>query len=96
MSKMKRCSYDMLEVPLHHFRVDKEDGEVFLCTARCCALWSLALATRPQLPEELAKCQPALELPSGERLSFGSLAELALWSAKEALSWASQASAAGS
>ena len=60
-------------------------GEIYLCNARCLCLWSMTLATKPELSEQI-KMQPLkLNKSKSEDLEFESIVELAQWSAINAL-----------
>jgi hypothetical protein len=74
-----------VEVPKNAYIVTDDEGEVYLCNARCLSLWSMTLATTRNLSEE-AKMQPLrLETPKAEMLDFPSLSTLAAWAATNAL-----------
>lgn len=43
----------MVAVPENAYIVTDDEGEIYLCNARCLCLWSMTLATKPELPEEI-------------------------------------------
>jgi len=49
--KRRLCSYDMVEVPPQAFVLTDPCGETYFCSLRCLCVWSIQLATRPNLPD---------------------------------------------
>ena len=75
----------MVTVPENCYVVIDDVGEIYLCNARCLCLWSMTLATKPELPEQI-KMQPLkLNTSKSNDLEFESIVELAQWSAINAL-----------
>jgi hypothetical protein len=50
--KRRVCSYDMIAVPDASFVLKDTVGEMYFCNLRCFCIWSVQLATRPNLSEE--------------------------------------------
>jgi hypothetical protein len=75
----------MVAVRENGYIVTDDEGEIYLCNARCLCLWSMTLATRPGLPEEMKMQSLKLIKPNAEVLDFESLSELASWAATNAL-----------
>ena len=50
--KRRVCSYDMLAVPDSCFVLKDTVGEMYFCNLRCFCIWSVQLATRPNLSVE--------------------------------------------
>jgi hypothetical protein len=83
--KRRICSYDMAAVPEDGYIVADERGEIYLCNARCLCIWSITLATKPGLSEELKARRLVLKAPAGEKLVFETIAGLARWASSHAL-----------
>ena len=49
--KRRLCSYDMVEATQHAFVLTDSGGEMYFCDLRCLCVWSVQLATRPNLSE---------------------------------------------
>ena len=52
MMKCRVCSYDMFAVPDPSFVLKDTVGEMYFCNLRCFCVWSVQLATRPNLSVE--------------------------------------------
>jgi hypothetical protein len=50
--KRRVCSYDMFAVPDPSFVLKDTGREIYFCNLRCFFVWSVGLATRPNLSEE--------------------------------------------
>jgi hypothetical protein len=50
--KRRVCSYDMFAVPDSSFVLKDTVGEMYFCNLRCFCVWSVQLATRPNLSVE--------------------------------------------
>ena len=51
--KRRVCSYDVLAVPDPCFVLKDTVGEMYFCNLRCFCVWSVLLATRPNLSVEV-------------------------------------------
>jgi hypothetical protein len=49
MMKRRVCSYDRFAVPDPSFVLKDTVGEMYFCNLRCLCVWSVQLATRPNL-----------------------------------------------
>ena len=47
--KRRVCSYDMFAVPEPSFVLKDTVGEMYFCNLRCFCVWSVGLATSPNL-----------------------------------------------
>ncbi len=86
-STMKRrlCSYDMVEVPQHAFVLTDSGGEMYFCDLRCLCVWSVQLATRPNLSELQRSGTYLLKTEIGEEHQFKGVRSVARWAADAAL-----------
>jgi hypothetical protein len=75
----------MVVVPENAYVLTDDAGEIYRCNARCLCLWSLTLATKPGLAEELKTQSLKLNTPNLEEFQFDSLVELARWASANAL-----------
>jgi len=84
-SKRRICSYDMLEVRPDGYALTETEGEMYFCNARCLSIWSVQLATRPNLAD--GRQLPGVQLtePTGEQRTFADVGELAKWSVANAV-----------
>jgi hypothetical protein len=73
------CSYDMLAVPDPSFILRDTVGEMYFCNLRCFCVWSVQLATRPNLSEEDKNGAYSLTTPSGEEHQFTGIVDVARW-----------------
>src|ERR1700709_1042243 len=64
--KRRVCSYDMFAVPDPSFVLKDTVGEMYFCNLRCFCVWSVQLATRPNLSVEDKTGANSLITPSGE------------------------------
>jgi hypothetical protein len=64
--KRRVCSYDMFAVPDPSFVLKDTVGEMYFCNLRCFCVWSVGLATRPNLSEEVKTDTYSLTTPSGD------------------------------
>lgn len=71
------CSYDMAAVLEPAFVLSDPRGEMSFCGLRCLCLWSVALATRSELPETLKVGTYLLRTAVGEEHHFTGLAAVA-------------------
>jgi hypothetical protein len=83
--KRRICSFDIVVVPENAYVLTDAAGEIYQCNARCLGLWSLTLAAKPGLAEELMTQSLKLNTPNLEELQFDSIVELARWAAANAL-----------
>ena len=83
--KRRICSYDLAAVPEDGYVVTDDGGEIYLCNARCLCIWTVSLATKPGLSEELKARRLVLKVPPGEELMFETIIGLARWSSAHAL-----------
>ena len=95
--KKQICSYDMAAVPQTSYTLTDDDGEIYLCNARCLCIWAVMLVTKPNLPEKGQLRSFVLTDPLGQNRRFKDLLELAQWAAATALGnsereWASNGS----
>ena len=58
---------------------------IYLCNARCLCIWSVSLATKPGLSEELKARKLVLKVRAGEELAFETIIGLARWASSHAL-----------
>jgi hypothetical protein len=54
-------------------------GEMYFCNLRCFCVWSVQLATRPNLSAEVKTCTYSLTTPSGEEHQFTGIVDVARW-----------------
>ena len=83
--KRRICSYDLAAVPEDGYVLTDDGGEIYLCNARCLCIWSVSLATKPGLSEELKARKLVLKVPAGEELVFETIIGLARWASSHAL-----------
>jgi hypothetical protein len=76
--KRRICSYDMAAVPEDSYIVTDKEGEIYLCNVRCLCIWSITLATKAGLNEELKARRLVLKVPAGEELVFETIIGLAV------------------
>ena len=84
--KRRICSYDMAVVPEQAFVLTDAGGEMFLCGARCLALWSIQHLTHPHARAEQLNAEWTMAPPTGEKRRFPNLHELTRWAAANLLS----------
>jgi hypothetical protein len=77
--KRRVCSHDMLAVPDPCFVLKDTVGEMYLCNLRCFCVWSVQLATRPNLSAEDKTGAYSLTTPSGEEDQFTGIMDVARW-----------------
>jgi hypothetical protein len=77
--KRRVCSYDMLAVPDSSFVLKDTVGEMYFCNLRCFCIWSVQLATRPNLSVEDKTGAYSLTTPSGEEHQFAGIVDVARW-----------------
>jgi hypothetical protein len=77
--KRRVCSYDMFAVPDPSFVLKDTVGEMYFCNLRCFCVWSVGLATRPNLSEEAKSDTYILTTPSGEQHRFPGIVNVARW-----------------
>ncbi len=77
--KRRVCSYDMFAVPDPSFVLKDSGGEMHFCNLRCFCVWSVGLATRPNLSEEARSDTYTLTTPSGEQHRFTGIVNVARW-----------------
>ena len=82
--KRRVCSYDMLAVPDPCFVLKDTGGEMYFCNLRCFCVWSVLLATRPNLSEEDKNGAYSLTTPSGEEHQFTGIVDVARWATANA------------
>jgi hypothetical protein len=63
--KRRVCSYDMFAVPDPSFVLKDTVGEMYFCNLRCLCIWSVQLATRPNLSMEDKTSAYSLTTSSG-------------------------------
>ena len=83
--KHRICSYDRFAVPDPSFVLKDTGGEMYFCNLRCFCVWSVLLATRPNLSEEDKTGAYLLTTPSGEEHQFTGIVDVARWAAANAL-----------
>ncbi len=83
--KRRLCSYDMVEVPQHAFVLTDSGGEMYFCDLRCLCVWSVQLATRPNLSELQRSGTYLLKIQGGEEHQFNGIRSVARWAADGAL-----------
>jgi hypothetical protein len=71
--KRRVCSYDMIAVPDASFVLKDTVGEMYFCNLRCFCIWSVQLATRPNLSEEDKTGAYSLTSASGEEHQFAGM-----------------------
>jgi hypothetical protein len=71
--KRRVCSYDMLAVPDPPFVLKDAGGEMYFCNLRCFCIWSVQLATRPNLSEEDKTGAYSLITPTVKNISLRGL-----------------------
>ncbi len=72
--KRRVCSYDVFAVPDPSFVLKDTVGEMYFCNLRCFCVWSVLLATRPNLSVENKTVAYSLTTPSVKSIS-----SLGLW-----------------
>ena len=77
--KRRVCSYDMLAVPDSSFVLKDAVGEMYFCNLRCFCVWSVQLATRPNLSIEEKTSVYSLLTPTGEEHQFAGIVDVARW-----------------
>ena len=77
--KRRVCSYDMFAVPDPSFVLKDTVGEMYFCNLRCFCVWSVLLATRPNLSVEDKTGVYSLITPSGEEHQFNGIVDVARW-----------------
>jgi hypothetical protein len=85
MMKRRVCSHDMFAVPGPSFVLKDMGGEMYFFNLRCFCLWSVQLATRPNLSTEDKTGAYSLTTPSGEEYKFAGIADVARWATATAL-----------
>ena len=83
--KRRLCSYDVVEVPPQGFVLTDPGGEMYFCNLRCLCVWSILLATRPNLPDLQRSGLYILNTQSGDELRFDGVRPLADWVTLNAL-----------
>jgi len=83
--KRRVCSYDMFAVPDPSFVLKDTVGEMYFCNLRCFCIWSVQLATRPNLSVEDKTGTYSLTTPSGEDYQFAGIVDVARWATANAL-----------
>ena len=83
--KPRLCSYDLAAVPDDAFVLNDTGGEMYFCDLRCLCIWSVALATRPELPETVKKGTYVLKTGGGNQHQFIGIAPIARWALEGAL-----------
>ena len=84
--KRRLCSYDMAEVPSQAFVLSDPGGEMYFCSLRCLSVWSVQLATRPNLSDEQRSGRYTLSTHGGHDHGFQGINEVARWAVAQALS----------
>ena len=84
--KRRLCSYDMVEVQQQAFVLADQGGEMFFCNLRCLAVWSVQLATRPNLSDEQRSARYTLNTQSGQEHRFEGIDQVARWAVDQTLS----------
>ena len=84
--KRRLCSYDMAEVPSQAFVLSDPGGEMYFCSLRCLSVWSVQLATRPNLSDEQRSGRYTLNNQCGNEYEFQGINEVARWAVAQALS----------
>jgi hypothetical protein len=74
--KRRVCSYDMLAVPDPSFVLKDTVGEMYFCNLRRLCVWSVLLATRPNLSIEDKTGAYWLTTPSGEEHQFAGIVDV--------------------
>jgi hypothetical protein len=69
----------MFAVPDHSFVLKDTVGEMYFCNLRCFCVWSVQLATRPNLSTEDKTGEYTLTTPSGEEHQFVGIVDVARW-----------------
>jgi hypothetical protein len=77
--KRRVRSHDMFAVPDPSFVLKDTVGEMYFCNLRCFCIWSVQLATRPNLPAEDKTGTHSLTTPSGEEHQFTGIVDVARW-----------------
>jgi hypothetical protein len=83
--KRRVCSYDMFAVPDAAFVLKDTVGEMYFCNSRCFCIWSVQLATRPNLSEDDRARVYLLTTPTGEEHQFSGIVKVATWATANAL-----------
>jgi len=73
------CSYDTFAVPDPSFVLNDTVGGMYFCNLRCFGVWSMGLATRPNLSEEAKSDTYTLTTPSGEQHRFIGIVNVTRW-----------------
>ena len=63
----------------YSFVLKDTGGELYFCNLRCFCIWSVQLATRPNLSEEDKTGVYSLTTPSGEEHQFAGIVDVARW-----------------
>jgi hypothetical protein len=84
MMKRRVCSYDRFAVPDPSFVLKDTVGEMYFCNLRCFCVWSVQLATRPNLSAEDKTGVYSLTTPSGEEHQSTGIVDVARWAAANA------------
>jgi hypothetical protein len=82
--KRRVCSYDRFAVPDPSFVLKDTGGEMYFCNLRCFCVWSVLLATRPNLSVEDKTGAYSLTTPSGEEHQFVGIVDVARWATANA------------
>src|SRR5260370_7672388 len=77
--KRRVCSYDMFAVPDPCFVLKDAVGEMYFCNLRCFCVWSVQLATRPNLSADDKTGAYSLTTPSGEEHRFDGIVDVPRW-----------------
>ena len=85
MSKRRICSNDMAAVPDTAFVLHDGEGEMYFCNPRCLCLWSVALATRANLPDKHKDAVYRLTLSEGTARKFFGIVSLGQWATAHAI-----------
>ena len=83
--KRRLCSYDMVEVPPEAFVLTDAGGEMYFCNLRCLCVWSIQLATRPNLSDLQRSSAYVLKTQSPEEHRFDSIRAVARWASDASL-----------
>jgi hypothetical protein len=75
----------MFAVPDASFVLKDTVEEMYFCNLRCLCVWSVLLATRPNLSAEDKTGVYSLATPSGEEHQFTGIVDVARWAAANAL-----------
>ncbi len=75
----------MAEVPAEGYVIVDDQGEMYLCNARCLCLWAIQFVLNPRRSEEQRRLACELTTPSAGRRRFADYFEVARYSAAVAL-----------